>query len=40
VARASGLFVITLAGHEISAITRFDNAALSRFALPRTLPDD
>ena len=40
VARASGLFVITLAGHEISAITRFDNAALPRFALPRTLPDD
>jgi len=40
VARAAGLFVITLSGHRISAITRFDNAAFPRFALPRTLPDD
>jgi RNA polymerase sigma-70 factor (ECF subfamily) len=40
VARAAGLFVITLTGYRISAITRFDNAAFPRFALPRTLPDD
>jgi RNA polymerase sigma-70 factor (ECF subfamily) len=40
VARAGGLFVITLAGHRISAITRFDNTAFPRFGLPRTLPDD
>jgi RNA polymerase sigma-70 factor (TIGR02960 family) len=40
VAHASGLFVITVAGHQISAITRFDNTAFPRFALPRTLPDD
>jgi hypothetical protein len=39
VAHASGLFVITLAGDEISAITRFDNTSFPRFALPRTLPD-
>jgi RNA polymerase sigma-70 factor (ECF subfamily) len=32
VAHANGLFVITLAGDQISAITRF--------ALPRALPDD
>jgi RNA polymerase sigma-70 factor (TIGR02960 family) len=40
VAHANGLFVITLAGDQISAITRFDNTAFPRFALPRTLPDD
>jgi RNA polymerase sigma-70 factor (TIGR02960 family) len=33
-----GLIVITVAGDQISAITRFDNAALPRFGLPRTLP--
>jgi RNA polymerase sigma-70 factor, ECF subfamily len=39
VAHAFGLFVITLAGDRISAITRFDNAALARLGLPRTLAD-
>jgi RNA polymerase sigma-70 factor, ECF subfamily len=39
-AHASGLFVLTLAGSRISAITRFDNTACPRFGLPRTLPDD
>ena len=39
-ARANGLFVITLSSERISAITRFDNTAFPRFALPRTLPDD
>jgi len=39
VARAMGLHVFTLAGHRICGITRFDNSALPRFGLPRTLPD-
>jgi hypothetical protein len=34
-----GLMVITLAGSQISAITRFDNATLPPFGLPRTLVD-
>jgi RNA polymerase sigma-70 factor (TIGR02960 family) len=39
VAHASGLLIITLAGERISAITRFDNAVLPAFGLPRTLTD-
>jgi len=39
VSRAFGLMVVTLAGSQISAITRFDNAALPAFGLPRTLVD-
>ena len=39
VAHAFGLFVITLAGDRVSAITRFDNGVLPRFGLPRTLSD-
>ncbi len=39
IAHAFGLLVITLAGDRISAITRFDNAALARVGLPRTLAD-
>jgi RNA polymerase sigma-70 factor (TIGR02960 family) len=39
VARAFGLLVVTLAGSQISAITRFDNAALPPFGLPRTIAD-
>ena len=35
--RAFGLLVITVAGDQIAAITRFDNAALPHFGLPRTL---
>jgi RNA polymerase sigma-70 factor (ECF subfamily) len=38
VLHASGLVVLTLAGQQISMITRFDNSTLSRFGLPRTLP--
>jgi RNA polymerase sigma-70 factor (ECF subfamily) len=34
---ANGLMVLTLAGSQISAITRFDNSNLARFGLPRTL---
>ncbi len=37
--RGSGLFVLSLSGGEITAITRFDNAALERLGLPRTLDD-
>jgi RNA polymerase sigma-70 factor (TIGR02960 family) len=37
--RAFGVLVITLAGDRISAITRFDNAVLGPFGLPRTLGD-
>ena len=39
IARAAGLQVLTLAGHRICGITRFDNSVLPRFGLPRTLPD-
>jgi RNA polymerase sigma-70 factor (TIGR02960 family) len=39
VLHAFGLMVITLAGSQISAITRFDNATLPSFGLPRTLVD-
>ena len=39
VAHAIGLLVLTLAGSQISALTRFDNSVLPRFGLPRTLPD-
>lgn len=38
VLHAVGLLVLTLAGTEISAITRFDNSVLPFFGLPRTLP--
>ena len=38
IARANGLFVLTLAGHQISAITHFEPGILPRFGLPRTLP--
>jgi RNA polymerase sigma-70 factor (TIGR02960 family) len=36
--RAMGLLVLTLAGDEICAITRFDQSVLPRFGLPRRLP--
>jgi len=36
---AFGMFVLTLAGDRISAITRFDNSVVDRFGLPRTLAD-
>jgi RNA polymerase sigma-70 factor (TIGR02960 family) len=37
--RAYGLFVVTIAGDRIGAITGFDASVLSRFGLPRTLPE-
>jgi RNA polymerase sigma-70 factor (ECF subfamily) len=33
-----GLYVLTLSGDRISALTRFENGMLSRFGLPRSLP--
>jgi RNA polymerase sigma-70 factor (TIGR02960 family) len=38
VLHANGLLVLTLAGDQISMITRFDPSVLSRFGLPRSLP--
>jgi RNA polymerase sigma-70 factor (ECF subfamily) len=35
----AGLFVFTLTGNQICAVTRFENTALPWFGLPRTLPD-
>ena len=35
----TGLFVLTLAGDRICALTRFDNHVLPWFALPQSLPD-
>ncbi|HUJ66992.1 MAG TPA: sigma-70 family RNA polymerase sigma factor [Acidimicrobiales bacterium] len=39
IARAFGIFVITLSGDRVSAVTRFDNTVLARFGLPRTIED-
>jgi len=38
-AHALGVFVITLRGNKVSAITAFDNSVLSRFGLARRLVD-
>src|SRR5262249_13615249 len=38
VRHAHGLYVPTLAGDRIRAITRFDNGVLPCFGLPRSLP--
>jgi RNA polymerase sigma-70 factor (TIGR02960 family) len=35
---ATGLFVLTLAGDKICAMTRFENTVLQRFGLPLSLP--
>jgi RNA polymerase sigma-70 factor (TIGR02960 family) len=35
----TGLFVLTLSGDRISAMTRFDNSVLPWFGLPHSLPD-
>jgi RNA polymerase sigma-70 factor (ECF subfamily) len=36
--RGTGLYVLTLAGPRISAMTRFENSVLPAFGLPRALP--
>jgi RNA polymerase sigma-70 factor (ECF subfamily) len=33
-----GLYVLTLTGDRICAMTRFDNSVLASFGLPRSLP--
>jgi RNA polymerase sigma-70 factor (ECF subfamily) len=33
----AGLFVLTVAGNEISALTRFENTVVPSFGLPRSL---
>jgi RNA polymerase sigma-70 factor (ECF subfamily) len=38
VSHGTGLFVLTLAGDQICALTRFENTALPWFGLPRSLP--
>ncbi|GAA2120038.1 sigma-70 family RNA polymerase sigma factor [Actinomadura napierensis] len=38
VRHGTGLFVLTLAGDRISAMTRFENSVLPWFGLPRSLP--
>ena len=35
----TGLYVLTLTGDQICAMTRFDNSVLPWFGLPRSLPD-
>lgn len=39
IAHAFGLLVISVRGDRVSAITRFDNATIGPFGLPRTLAD-
>jgi RNA polymerase sigma-70 factor (ECF subfamily) len=38
IAHGVGLYVLTLAGDRISAMTRFENSVLPSFGLPRSLP--
>ena len=38
VRRGVGLYVLTLTGDRICAMTRFDNSVLPSFGLPRSLP--
>jgi RNA polymerase sigma-70 factor (TIGR02960 family) len=35
---ATGMLVVTLAGDQIRAMTRFDNSVIAKFGLPRRLP--
>src|SRR4030095_12118077 len=39
VRHGGGLFVLTLAGDRICAMTRFDSSVLPWFGLPQSLPD-
>jgi RNA polymerase sigma-70 factor (TIGR02960 family) len=38
ISHGTGLVVISLAGDRVSAMTRFENSVLPRFALPRSIP--
>jgi hypothetical protein len=35
---ANGMLAVTLAGHWIRAMTRFDNSVIARFGLLRRIP--
>ena len=38
ISHGTGLYVLTLTGDRICAMTRFDNSVLPSFGLPRSLP--
>jgi RNA polymerase sigma-70 factor (ECF subfamily) len=38
ISHGAGLYVLTVAGDRICAMTRFDNSVLPWFGLPRSLP--
>ena len=38
VRHGTGVYVLTLSGDRIGAMTRFDNSMLAPFGLPRSLP--
>ena len=38
ISHAAGLYVLTLSGGRICAMTRFDNSVIPWFGLPRSLP--
>ena len=38
ISHGMGLYVLTLSGERISAMTRFENSVLPWFGLPRSLP--
>jgi hypothetical protein len=38
VRHGTGLYVLTLRGNQICAMTHFDNSVLGWFGLPRSLP--
>jgi RNA polymerase sigma-70 factor (ECF subfamily) len=38
ISHGTGLYVLTLAGDRICAMTRFDNSVLPWFGLPRSIP--
>ena len=38
ISHGTGLYVLTLAGDRICALTRFENSVLPSFGLPRSLP--
>jgi hypothetical protein len=38
ISHGTGLYVLTLAGDRICAMTRFENSVLASFGLPRSLP--
>lgn len=39
ISHGTGLYVLTLSGDRICALTRFENGVLPAFGLPRSLPN-